>query len=176
MRSRRMKSQHIERRYVSFNPPERGDENPEALLRGTLVRFGDRATIAGFTEEFLPGSIPTLPTDVILNRQHERLFPLARTPETLKLERTDEGIYVEADLSRTAAARQAYEDVQAGLLSGLSIEFRCLKDEWSGTHRRIKHAVVTDIGLVDRPAYPDSEISKRAGLPSEKAIPWDLLF
>ena len=56
----------------------------------------------------------------------------------------------------TREGDDALELVKNGTLRGLSVEFRALRDRFVGDLREIGRAVLSGIGLVDRPAYPGS--------------------
>ena len=48
-----------------------------------------------------------------------------------------------------------------GLFSGISIEFKSIKEVFVGGVRRISEAVLTGAGLVDTPAYSSSVVEAR---------------
>ena len=48
------------------------------------------------------------------------------------------------------------ELVRSGVLRGLSVEFRAIRDRFVGDLREIGRAVLDGLGLVDRPAYAGS--------------------
>ena len=142
----------LERRYAEFRA-----EN--GVLTGTVVNYADCAKFGSFTEQFLPGSIRL--DDPILNLQHDRGKPVARAGAGLVIEDGPQRMAMQATLPDTVYGRQARELVSAGILRGLSIEFRATKEKWDGQQRTIVEAVMTGIGLVDRPAYGRSEIEAR---------------
>ena len=141
-----------ERRYVEFRA-----EN--GVLRGTVVDYADAAQFGNFTERFLPGSIRL--DDPILNLQHDRGKPVARLGAGLSIDDGPQRMAMEATLPDTVYGREARELVAAGILRGLSIEFRAVKEKWDGQRRTIMDAVMTGVGLVDKPAYGRSEIEAR---------------
>ena len=55
--------------------------------------------------------------------------------------------------------------VRAGLLRGLSVEMRIDEETWEdgspAPSRTIHRALLYGIGLVDKPAYPDSKVAMR---------------
>ena len=155
----------IEKRFVTISSPLSSDEAGSSGIAGLILPYGEKAKLAGFTEEFKPGAFANLPTDLILNRQHDRAQPLARTPDSVTLTETDQGIQIEADLSKTQPAREALEEVRAGILRGFSVEFRALRDSWLGKHRIVEKAVLVDVALVDRPAYEGATVKRRYSNP-----------
>ena len=141
-----------ERRYIELRAD--GD-----TLSGAVVRYGDRATFGEWTEEFRAGSL--MFDDVIVNLQHDRSRPVARTGAGLTLTDSPDQLRASIVLPETTYAREARELVTAGILRGLSMEFRAVSDSWTGRHRIVESAELTGLALVDRPAYPDSAIAER---------------
>ena len=125
-------------------------------LTGVAVPYSTPARIGEFTEQFMPGAFGDVRSlDVILNRQHDRRVPLARTGGGgLVLTDGPDALRMEATLPGTRDADDALELVRRGVLRGLSVEFRNLRDSWSGNLRTVHQARLGGIGLVDRPAYP----------------------
>lgn len=131
-------------------------------VSGTLVNYGDVARIANvFNERVSPGAF--FFDDVILNVQHDRAQPVARSGPNLTLTDDGESLQLTASLANTRAADDAIKLIDAGILRGLSAEFIVREDEWldSGETRIIKRADLTGVGLVDRPAYPKSTLAIR---------------
>ena len=64
----------LEYRFSELEPPE-GDSR---ILEGTVMKYGDVAVVGSRRERFAPGAFAPV-GDVILNKQHERVSPLART-------------------------------------------------------------------------------------------------
>lgn len=139
-------------RYVAFRVE--GD-----VITGTVVRYGDQARFGEWSEVFSPGSIRY--SDVIVNLQHDRGRPVARSDAGLTLLDSAEALTAKVELPDTSYAREARELVNAGILRGLSMEFRAVKDSWNGKQRTVSEAVLNGIGIVDRPAYSESKIAAR---------------
>ena len=148
-----MSAPEFERRYVEFRAAEDGS------LSGTVVRFGDRARFGAWSEEFRAGSLSY--SDVIVNLQHDRARPVARTGAGLTLTESATELRAAIAFPETTYAREARELVTAGILRGFSMEFVAGTDTWEGRHRVVSAAELTGIGLVDRPAYSDSQIALR---------------
>ena len=143
-----------ERRFVEFRAD--GED-----LVGTVVRYGDRASIAGeWTETFAKGSLKVA-ADVIMNLQHDRSQPVARTGAGLTITDTGSSIEARVRLPDTVYGRQARELVDSKILRGLSVEFRSKKDKWEGRNRTVLDAEMLGVAIVDRPAYPGSTIAQR---------------
>ena len=144
----------LEQRFYEFEVREDGN-----VIEGTAIRYGDQAVFGDFKETFEPRSLVF--DDVILNLQHQRTAPVARTGAGLVLTDSASALSVRATFPDTTFGRQARELVQARILRGFSLEFRALQDQWSGQHRTVKRARLYGIGLVDIPAYPASVIAER---------------
>ena len=129
-------------------------------LVGTVVSYGDVAVVAGQPERFAPGSL--LCNDAILNRQHQRDRPLARTGAGLVLRDTPDGLHMEAELPSTSEANDVLTLVRSGVLRGLSAEFEVLAEHFEAGVRVIDSANLSGLAIVDRPAYPASIVEARA--------------
>lgn len=132
-------------------------------ISGTVVRYGDRANISGvFTEEVAPGGLRSA-GEVILNKQHDRSFPLVREGSGLEFFYHEDALRFRADLPETDYGNRALELVRHNLLRGASVEMKVSKDSWdrSADHRIIYEARMVGLALVDKSAYPDSSIAIR---------------
>ena len=100
--------------------------------------------------------------DVLLNAQHARQTPLARTGGGgLTLTDGPDALRIEADLPATRAADDVLELVRSKVLRGLSIEFRAIAERMDGDLRIISAAALGAVSVVDTPAYPESEVEAR---------------
>lgn len=111
--------------------------------------------------------------DVIMQFDHEgRVYARTRNG-TLRLTIDSHGLAVEADLSRTEAAKQLYEEIREGMIDRMSYGFIVDKDEWtdirdesSGTieHLRTVRKVrkVYDVSAVSIPANDRTSLSARS--------------
>ena len=117
----------------------------------------------GRQERFEPGAFGDVSrADIILNRQHTRIFPIARTNGGgLILTDTAEALRMGADLSQTSEGRAAWELVRASIVRGLSIEFDALQERQDGRVRVIERALLGGVGLVDSGAYPVATVEAR---------------
>lgn len=150
----------IERRYVPLE--HRGDGR---VLSGTAIRYGDVATLpGGLRERFEPGAFgDVLTADVILNRQHQRGVPLARTGGGgLVLDDDLQRLAIHAELPETRDASDTLELVRSGVLRGLSIEFRALRETMRSGVRVISSARLAGVAVVDNGAYSGSDVAVRA--------------
>lgn len=143
----------MERRFVEFRAEANG-------ISGTVLRYGDIAKFGRFTERFEPASI-RMDADIIANIMHERSRPVARIGAGLVL--NDDGRSIEARIEwpETVYAREAKELVEARILRGFSIEFIAEEERMVDTQRVITKARMSGFGIVDRPAYSESQIADR---------------
>ena len=138
-------------------------------LSGVAVTYGETARIGSFSERFEPGAFGDVSgLDVILNVQHQRARPIARTGGRdpgggLTLIDSPESLRMRADLPPTREADDALALVRSRVLRGLSVEFRAIRDSWeNGRSLRVIHeAKLGGLGLVDSPAYPGSGVEAR---------------
>ena len=132
-------------------------------VAGTVIRYGDVATLPFGQERVLPGAFGDLSTaELYANRMHQRDQPLANTYAGLRIADSAELLSGEVDLPNTSYGRDAQEEVKTGRLRGLSIEFRTLDDDYIDGIRVIKQARLYGWGVVDKPAYPNSVAAMRS--------------
>ena len=142
---------------LRFDPDER-------RVSGTAMRYGDTAELPwGEKERFEPGAFGEVGgLDVILNVQHNRSKLVARTGGGgLTLMDGGGQLTVEAVLPDTTDARDAVANIQAKILRGLSVEFMPEETRTEGDTIIVEKAVLRNIGIVDRPAYPKSKLIPR---------------
>lgn len=140
----------------------------ELKLSGRALRYGETTELVlgsrRVKERFEAGALGDLSkADVILNLQHRRDRALARTGGGgLELRQAGDEILMDAELSPTTWAQDTVQLVRSGILKSLSIEFRSLKQRWEGSTRIVEQAVLTAIGVVDRPAYDSTFVAARS--------------
>ena len=145
----------VERRYTELR------HDSGRRIAGVAVRYGDVAQLPWGRERFGPLAFAPL-GDVILNTQHDRRTPLARTDGGgLVLHDSPTELRIEAALPKTQAADDALELVKAGVFRGLSMEFQATSERMEGGVRVIDKAVLSGVAIVDTPAYPASEVEAR---------------
>ena len=135
----------------------RADETMQSpgRLTGTLMTYGERA--ADRAEVFEPGALRWPDNGILLRRQHVRAAPIMRVIPEVR----GNQVVLDAPLPDTAAGRDAATEVRAGLLGGLSVEFRAVAQNYAGGVRRIAGALLTGAGLVDEPSYGGSAVEVR---------------
>ena len=120
----------IERRAIEFRQTAPG------IIEGTVIPYDSKSTIAGlFSETFEPGSIRY--GSVLVNRQHDRARPLARLGFGLTLEDAPEALRARIELPDTVEGRDTRALIEAGVLRGLSAEFRAVREDWPSPTERI---------------------------------------
>ncbi len=153
-----------ETRYAAGLEIRAGGDGKPDVLTGIALPYGERATMGRFSEEFRAGSLKPAADGVLLNAMHDRGRPLARTPGTLRLLDGPDALRIEADLPDTVEARDTAALVRAGVLTGLSVEFRIAGadgERWEGAHRVVTSATLGAIAVVDKPAYPGASLEAR---------------
>lgn len=156
----------IERRYVELRADDEG-----RVLRGVAVVYGDTAKLPFGEERIEPGALQF--GDVILNAHHDRAAPLARTGGAgLEIADSAERLAFAATLPETRDADDVLTLVRTGVMRGASIEMRVTAQRFDGGVRVIERAQLAAIGIVDTPAYPQSEIeARRAARPQPPRDP-----
>ena len=141
----------------------RQDENGLGVVTGTVIRYGDVATLPWGTEEFKAGAFTGRMEDLIANRMHSRTQPLARTGSGLSVTDDEEALQAEVTLPDTSSGRDTAVELAQRILRGLSLEFRAIKDDVTDKgHRIITEARMYGFGVVDKPAYPGSVATMRS--------------
>lgn len=109
-------------------------------------------------------------SDVVFLLDHTGRVYARTKNDTVKLSIDDKGLYTETDLSKTSAARQVYEDIEAGNYSQMSFAFTVAEDHFGEEQKTDDGRVVYtriidrinkvyDISAVGFPANPNTDIS-----------------
>lgn len=104
-------------------------------------------------------------SDVILQYDHEGRVYARISNKTLFLEPNENGLLIYADLSKTANARNLYEDISQGMITKMSWAFTVAEDAYDrDTRTRIIKRIkkVYDTSAVSIPANPGTDISARS--------------
>ena len=99
----------------------RADELSPGRLIGTLVRYGERASDR--PELFEPGALRWPDGGIVLRRQHDRTAPITCVHPEVR----GDLVVLDSPLPDTAAGRDAAAEIRAGLFTGLSVEFRVVR-------------------------------------------------
>ena len=100
-------------------------------------------------------------SDVIFVKDHEGTVFARTRNNTLELIKDEHGLKVRADMSKTPTAREAFEEIAAGMYDQMSFAFIVDEDEYDQeTHTRtIKHIKkLFDTSFVSFPANPGTDI------------------
>ena len=143
------------------------------ILRGRPIIYDTPTLIndvsGSYTEIIRSGALDGADlSDVRLLYNHDLgKVPLARTPKTMSLKVDEEGLTFEAVLPDTAAAKEVYEAVKRGDLSGMSFAFTVPEggddyDAKTNTRTIRQIAKVYECSVVPYPAYPTTSIEARS--------------
>lgn len=106
-------------------------------------------------------------SDVIMQYDHQGKVLARLSNGTLGLEPTNNGLFIFADLSKSQAAKELYEEIRNGLITKMSWAFTVAEDKYNRETRTrtvTKIKKVYDVSAVSIPANGDTEISARSWL------------
>lgn len=158
-----------EYRNFKLNVEERKEgEEPSYMVEGHATTFEPYVIWeedgVEYKEQILPTAFDkdTDMSDVIFVKDHTGTV-FARTKNKLLTLNVDEiGLKMRADLSKTAAAREMFEEIKVGNYPQMSFAFIVDDDEYdSRSHTRIiRHLKkIFDVSAVSFPANPGTDIS-----------------
>jgi HK97 family phage prohead protease len=104
-------------------------------------------------------------SDVIMQYDHDGKVFARTSNKTLGLDPVSAGLFIYADLSKSRAAKDMYEEISAGLITKMSWAFRVSEDSYNQDTRTrtiLKIKKVYDVSAVSIPANQDTEISARS--------------
>ena len=177
------------RNFQSFGAiQKRSEEDAEAperkMVEGyastfetyTLFDFGDEE----WRERIEPTAFDEADmTDVVFLRDHTGRVYARTKNNTVALSIDEKGLFTITDLSRTAAAREMYEDIESGNYSQMSFAFTVAEDHFEeskeGDRKIITRIIdrikkVYDISAVAFPANPTTDIGLSARAVFDGAI------
>ena len=148
-----------------------GNENA-MILTGRPIVYDQPTTINDPAGEYIEvikrGALDGADlSDVRLIYNHDtNKVPLARTPKTMELETSAAGLEMKATLPNTEGAREVYESVKRGDLTGMSFAFTVEPggdsyDPETNTRTITKIAKVYECSVVMFPAYPQTSVEAR---------------
>lgn len=100
-------------------------------------------------------------SDVIFVRDHEGAVFARTRNKTLTLAVDNRGLFTRTDLSKTAAAREMFEEIETGMYDQMSFAFTVREDSYDReNHMRtiLKVEKLYDVSAVSFPANPDTNI------------------
>ena len=104
-------------------------------------------------------------SDVIMQYDHSGKVFARQSNGTLGLEIDQNGLFIFANLSKSRAAQELYEEIRNGLITKMSWAFTVAEDAYNkDTHTRtiLKIKKVYDVSAVSIPANNDTQISARS--------------
>ena len=150
------------------------DAENQFLVRGYATTFSDPYVLFTFEgktyyEEIAPDAIDerTDMSDVIFQYDHQGMVFARMSNNSLSIACDDHGLLVEADLSRTADARNMKENITSGMVKDMSWAFIVDGQEFDKDTltRKITHIKkIFDVSAVSIPANPNTEIGAARSL------------
>ena len=104
-------------------------------------------------------------SDVIMQYNHEGRVLARNTNKTLGIDPIDDGLFIYADLSKSKASKEMFEEIDSGLVTRMSWAFTVAEDSYNSETRTrtiLKVKKVYDVSAVSLPANNDTEISARS--------------
>lgn len=134
-----------------------------------LFEFGGQKYYERISSDALVGADMS---DVIFQYNHEGKVLARQSNETLGIEADTHGLFVYADLSKSRAAQELYDEIKSGLVTKMSWGFTVReesfdKDTFTWTIHKINR--VYDVSAVSIPANADTEIAARSRLDQLKS-------
>lgn len=166
-----MKKGREYRALQDFSLVPREGENDAYLVRGTAVVFNSPTCLyeidgVKYYEVIDRNAFDGCDmSDVIFNYNHGGKVVARLRNKTLRLNITDRGLDMEADLSGTAAGRDLYEEIEGGYVDKMSFSFRVREAKYDNTTRTrtiTKVSKLYDVSAVDIPAYEQTSLSARS--------------
>ena len=129
-------------------------------VSGVVMKYGEISP--SHREKFAPGAL-RMAAVVHLDIGHDRERVIAFMPNGgLELAGGDDALELSAELPPIPAADRALEEIRAGKTTGLSVEFKAVKESRDGDVRVIEDAILSGVGLVGDPSYGGARVEARA--------------
>lgn len=138
------------------------------IVEGTAIVFDSPANMGSYTEYIARNALDGVNLDnITLLVNHDGAgIPLARSPKTMTLTVTDNGLEMRAELPDTEQGRSVHAAILRGDLSEMSFAFDIGEQTFDEQKRECtitKIAAVYEISIVNRAAYPQTNVQARAG-------------
>ena len=128
-------------------------------LSGVVMHYGEVSP--SHKERFETGSLRMADT-VHLDLFHDPEKAVAWYPGGgLVLDNSRDALTMHAELPPIPAADRALDEIRSGAVSGLSVEFRAVKERRDGDLRIIEAAVLSGIAIVRSPSYTNAQVEAR---------------
>ena len=140
-------------------------------LTGTVMHYGEVSP--SHRERFEPGSL-RMAEAVHLDLDHDPERAVAWHPGGgLVIANGRDSMTMRAELPPIPAADRALDEIRAGKVTGLSVEFRAVRERRDGDLRVIEEAVLSGVGIVRAPSYQQSQVEarRRSGRTMRARIP-----
>ena len=140
-------------------------------LSGVVMKYGDISP--SHRERFEPGAL-RMAESVYLDLHHDPERAIAWHPGGgLTLESGRAELKMTAVLPPIPAADRALDEIKAGRVGGLSVEFKAIRERQDAGIRVIEAAELRGIGLVRNPSYQQSHVEarRRSGRTMRARIP-----
>jgi len=165
-----------DREYRAFEFEKRDDE---MVVEGMAAAFNSPTTIAKidgveFYEVIDARAFDTTNmSDVVFVADHQGR-PAARTKNgTLELSKTEQGLFVRADLSRSSVGPDMFNDIKNGVFDKMSFAFTVRKDAYDKQKRTrtiLEIDRLYDVSAVTFPAYEQTSINARSFYEAEAEV------
>lgn len=153
-------------------PPEirAAEGDKPAQLVGYAAKFDIETELGWFREKIAPAAFDRAireKHDVRYLFNHDPNHILGRTSRgTARISVDKIGLQAEVDILN-GTAREVYENVELGNVSGMSFAFRVLGEEWTDLKEPLPLRTITDVELFDvsavvYPAYPETDVAARS--------------
>ena len=109
--------------------------------------------------------------DVIMQYDHSGKVFARGSNHTLGIEPDSKGLFIFADLSKSQAARELYDEISAGLITKMSWAFTIAEESFNKdtrTWRILKVNRVYDVSAVSLPANNDTVIQARKAIAGDR--------
>lgn len=103
-------------------------------------------------------------SDIIMQYDHTGKVYARKSNGTLIVEPNEYGLHICADLSKSEAARELYNEIKNGLITKMSWSFISGESYYDESRRTIIHKKISkiyDVSAVSIPANDDTEINAR---------------
>lgn len=138
------------------------DEQSPYVVTGYACTYDKYNLFGKFHERILPEAFAGADlSDVIFQYDHAGKVYARTSNGTLQVTPDAHGLLVRADLSKSAAAKELFEEIRAGLITKMSFAFRVAQDhdEDDGYTRAIdRFDKIYDVSAVSLPANDNTEI------------------
>lgn len=156
--------QHREREYRAFAEfCALDDQQSPYTVTGYACTYDKYPLWGNYYERIVPEAFAGADlSDVIFQYDHQGRIYARTSNGTLQVTPDGRGLLVRADLSRSSAARELFEEIRAGLVTKMSFGFHVVQDHAEDRdYTRVIDRIdkVYDVSAVSLPANGNTEIS-----------------